>query len=863
MTSLGLKRGWLAAILLGSSCALWAAGNLAPKWNYYAPAAILYAPTVGWDGSVYIATDDSLIRAVSPNGQALWAVDPGGRPSAGMALQGNLLYFPTSQGDLAAYGVDGRLAWRTHLGGALSTTPAVAVDGTVYVGAVSGTVYALGQHGVILWSFNTGDPIVTSPVIGSSGWIFVASTHNLYALNSHGIPQAITRLPDMVTSPLALDADDNLFYVDAAGSAWSRAPNGGKRWSSTGSTTLITTAASPVLSAGSVVLSASFSTPPAVTYSISGTVTLTDNITPVPNVSISTGTVTALTDTTGKYTLNGLISGTYTLTPTLLDFGFTPSTMTVVVNGANETGKDFTARDGRSISGTILVATTGLPGVTVTETTYGTTALTDTAGAYRLKGLADGVYTVRPSLASYTFEPPSQVITVLGLSVGGVDFSATHSTSSAESLTTAEVTGVAEDATTYKVGSYDRFTGDPDWTPLDFGSHFGPALSSDGMLFVPSTGDAKVYVLDRITGGTEGTLTLSDAPGDMVLADTAPGPRLYLVSGTRLLLCYGALAGPDPSAPWSQIGAGPRHLYRRDDPPIVTLTEPTAGHVSGTVDLAATVSDDLSPDLQVRYLVDGISIGSADPPTYASTWNTLLYLNGSHVVSAQVRDSAGSVSEDQVTVTVANSGEPVTVYADSPPMTFSWSAGSETRFRVDVASDGGFQNILATSKTSGHNWLSETTWTPGAGAWKHVLASAKSAGSEDASVSWRVTGKSSKTSLPGEGGVVKIAGQVPPGDLAPDNGTEVSPETPPVFTWTAQHNSSFQVRLSDTRDFRVIRLKSKGKNGKWITDPTWTPNPKDWKKLAQSYDPLFWEVVGQDSIGRMTTSVISSLIVVP
>ncbi len=863
MTSLGLKRGCLAAILFGFSCALWAAGNLVPKWNYYAPAAILFTPTVGWDGSVYMATDDSLIRAVSPDGQTLWAVDPGGRPSAAMALQGNLLYFPTSQGDLAAYGVDGRLAWRTHLGGALSTTPAVAADGTVYVGAISGRVYAIGQHGVIQWSFNTGDPIITSPVIGSSGWIFVASTHNLYALNSHGVPQAITRLPDMVTSPLALDADDNLFYVDAAGSAWSRAPNGGERWHSTGSTTLITTAASPVISAGSVVLSASFSTPPAATYSISGTVTLTDNITPVPNVSISTGTVSALTDATGKYTLNGLISGTYTLTPTLLDFGFTPSSMSVIVNGANETGKDFTARAGRSISGTILVGSTGLPGVTVTETTYGTTALTDTAGAYSLKGLADGVYTVTPSLASYTFEPISQVITLQGLSVGGVDFSATHTTSSAETPAAAGVAGVAEDATTYKVGSYDRFTGDQDWTPLNIGSQFGPAMSADGLLFVPSTGDTKVYVLDRVTGSTEGTLILSDAPGDMVLADTAPGPRLYLISGTRLLLCYGALSGPDPSAPWSQIGAGPRHLYRRDDPPSVTLTAPSAGHVSGTVPLAATVSDDLSPDLQVRYLVDGISIGSAEPPTYASTWNTLLYLNGSHVVSAQVRDSAGSVSEDHVTVLVANSGTPVTVYADSPPMTFSWAAGTETQFRVDVASDGGFQNILATSKTSGHNWLADTTWTPGAGAWKNILSSAKTAGSDDASFSWRVVGKSSKASLPGEGGVVRIAGQVPPTDLTPDNGTPVSPETPPVFTWTAQHNSSFQVRLSETREFNVVRLKSKGKNGKWIAESTWTPDAKDWKKLAGKYSLLFWEVVGEDTIGRKSASVVNSLTVGP
>ena len=854
-----LRRWCLAAVLFVSSCALWASGTLVPKWNYYAPAAILFTPTVGWDGSVYMATDDSLIRAVSPSGETLWAVDPGGRPSAAMALQGNLLYFPTSQGDLAAYDVDGHLAWRTPLGSALSTTPAVAADGTVYVATVLGRVFALGPRGVVLWSFNTGNPIVTSPVIGHSGWIFVASTHNLYALSTRGVPERITELPEMVTSPLALDADDNLFYVDAAGSAWSRTLNGLRRWSSAGSTTLITNAASPVISAGAVVLSASFSTPPADKYSISGTVVQTDG-TPLQNAIISTGTIpatTATTDATGRYTLNGLVNGTYTLTPALATYGFTPSSLSVEVNGASVTGKNFTSRGpGYSISGTVSVGTTGgLEGVTVTESIYGSTTFTNSSGVYILDGLALGAYTVTPQLASYTFSPASLQVNIIGSSVGGQNFTATKTTASMEETATPEAT-----TDTYKVGAYALLEGDLIWpAALDIGSHFGPALSADGTLFLPSTGDMKVYLLDLDTGTTLGKLSLSGAPGDMVLANTAPGPRLYLVSGTRLLLCYGAQTGPDPAAPWSQIGAGPRHLYRRDDPPTVTLTKPQGGAtVLGTVALTATVSDDLSPDLLVRYLVDGSSIGAADPP-YDSTWNTLLYLNGPHVVSVQARDSAGNVSVDLVTVTVANSGDQQTVYADSPPMTFSWSQGEETRFRVEVASDGGFRNILA---TSGQAWLADTSWTPGTGAWKKILASAKSSGSADAPFSWRILAKSSKAPLAGAGGVVKIVGQVPPDGLVPGYGAPVSPDTPPVFNWTAQHNSDFQVRVSDTREFRVVRLKSGSNKKHWIQETMWTPDAAAWKKVADAYPTLYWQVVGRDAIGRVSTSALNSLTVV-
>lgn len=853
-----LSRLCLAALLLVMSSVLWASGNLVYKWTYYAPAAVLFTPTVGWDGSVYMATDDSLIRAVSPSGETLWAVDAGGRPSAAMALQGDLLYFPTSQGEIAAYGTDGRLAWRTPLHSDLCSTPAVAADGTVYASTVSGRVAALGPHGLVLWSFNTGDPIVTSPVIGHSGWIFVASTHNLYALSPAGIPIAITRLPQMITSPIALDTDDSSYYVDASGAAWSRSPQGGERWSSTGSTTLVTTAASPLVSPNSVVLAASFSTPPAVTYSIAGTIIRTTGE-PLSGVSVSTGTVTTTTDTTGKYTLHGLASGTYTVTPTLTGYGFQPSSRSVQVNGADETGQNFTARAGYSISGTVSLGTTGgLEGVTVTESIYGYTTLTDSSGAYTLGGLEPGVYTVTPRLASYTFSPAFLSVTILNSNMGGANFTATLAAAT-------EMMGGSEDATTdtYKIGAYDLFMGDQVWAPLDIGSHYGSALSADGTLFVPSTGDTRVYLLDRDTGGTMGILELNESPGDMVLADTGPGPRLYFVSGTRSLMCYGALAGPDSTASWSQIGAGPRHLYRRDDGPIVALTEPEGGAtVAGTVTLAADATDDIAQGLTVRFLVDGLPVGTASEPPYTIGWNTRTYLDGEHTVAAQARDSAGSVSLDQVTVTVANSVEPDTVYADSPPMTFSWSPGDETGFRVEVASDGAFRKVVATSKKTNHPWLSGTTWTPDSGKWAAILGAAKGAGDSSTTMSWRVLGRSSGASLTDSGGVFVIAGATAPDNLTPGYGAQVSPSIPPTLGWSPRHNADFKVQVSDTRDFKVVRLKSGSQKKPWGQDTDWTPDAGAWTKVAVAYPVLYWQVVGRDAIGRKSTSGPNSLTVV-
>src|SRR5699024_9970186 len=48
------------------------------------------------------------------------------------------------------------------------------------------------------------------------------------------------------------------------------------------------------------------------------------------------------TNASGAYTLGNLANGTYTLTPSLSGYTFSPTSSSVTVNGANLTGKNFT-----------------------------------------------------------------------------------------------------------------------------------------------------------------------------------------------------------------------------------------------------------------------------------------------------------------------------------------------------------------------------------------------------------------------------------------------------------------------------------------------------------------------------------------
>ena len=58
---------------------------------------------------------------------------------------------------------------------ASSSTPAVAPDGTIYVGSFDGKLHALSLDGKQLWRFQAGREIKSSPAIADDGTVFFVS----------------------------------------------------------------------------------------------------------------------------------------------------------------------------------------------------------------------------------------------------------------------------------------------------------------------------------------------------------------------------------------------------------------------------------------------------------------------------------------------------------------------------------------------------------------------------------------------------------------------------------------------------------------------------------------------------------------
>jgi hypothetical protein len=111
----------------------------------------------------------------------------------------------------------------------------------------------------------------------------------------------------------------------------------------------------------------------------------------------------------------------------------TPGTFPVKVEFFNQISGEllYTARTtinvtgsaASSISGNVTSGGVPLAGVTMTlGGAASATAITDAAGNYSFAGLADGAYTVTPSLAGFAFTPPSSPVTVSSGNVTNVNF---------------------------------------------------------------------------------------------------------------------------------------------------------------------------------------------------------------------------------------------------------------------------------------------------------------------------------------------------------------------------------------------------------------------------------------------------------
>jgi hypothetical protein len=110
-------------------------------------------------------------------GNVKWSFPTGGVESSPAIAADGTVYVGTF--DNYVYAINpsaGTQKWRFATGGWVHSSPAIGVDGTVYVGCDDGYVYAIKPgDGSQKWSFPTGGSVRSSPAIGSDGTVYVGS----------------------------------------------------------------------------------------------------------------------------------------------------------------------------------------------------------------------------------------------------------------------------------------------------------------------------------------------------------------------------------------------------------------------------------------------------------------------------------------------------------------------------------------------------------------------------------------------------------------------------------------------------------------------------------------------------------------
>jgi hypothetical protein len=158
-----------------------------------------------------------------------------------------------------------------------------------------------------------------------------------------------------------------------------------------------------------------------VTYSICGTVAGGAGAT-MSAIWNGAAAATETADASGSYCLAGLVSGLYTVTPSMAGYTFSPANRDVAVSGADVAGKNFTAYLIKyAISGTV----TGAPYATVVLAAEGVdveSTTTDAFGYYTFADLPVGSYAVTPNADGFAFKPSRRDVTLSGMGVADQDF---------------------------------------------------------------------------------------------------------------------------------------------------------------------------------------------------------------------------------------------------------------------------------------------------------------------------------------------------------------------------------------------------------------------------------------------------------
>lgn|GEM_PF-582173 len=213
-------------------------GPVSMKHSWSAPdtyAVTAQAKDTGGVSSLWSSPHTTIIRA--PDTMLKWRVQIAIRSgvylysSPAISLDGTV-YVGGCDSSLYAVSPGGTVKWRFATGGDVASSPAVGSDGSVYVGSGDGNLYAVYPEGQLAWSHQTGGPVSSSPAIASDGTVYVGSDdHKLYAVNSDGNERWTFVTGGCANSSPAIAADGTVYFGSDDNYLYALNADGTLQWS--------------------------------------------------------------------------------------------------------------------------------------------------------------------------------------------------------------------------------------------------------------------------------------------------------------------------------------------------------------------------------------------------------------------------------------------------------------------------------------------------------------------------------------------------------------------------------------------------------------------------------------------------------
>jgi outer membrane protein assembly factor BamB len=151
--------------------------------------------------------------------------------SPAVAADGTI-YVGSDDHNLYAVNPDGSQKWKFATGGAVYSSPAVAADGTIYITSDDHNLYAIDPDGSQKWKFTvSGFPLFSSPAVATDGTIYAGSFDaNLYAINPDGSQKWKFATDASVYSSPAVGADGTIYVGSLDHNLYAVNPDGSQKW---------------------------------------------------------------------------------------------------------------------------------------------------------------------------------------------------------------------------------------------------------------------------------------------------------------------------------------------------------------------------------------------------------------------------------------------------------------------------------------------------------------------------------------------------------------------------------------------------------------------------------------------------------